>query len=137
MYDLQWVIDEIKTNSGFTVKWAMNRQPVLQEIKELPTVFIGYLDLERSLEEPSAPEIFEQQDSDLVFRFETQLVVGLSDFPVAWRALFKTISGKNLAPLEENFSAITYHQGGPLDVESNRIRWVDRWRLNYPISYRF
>lgn len=132
MYDIADVITLIQT-TGYTVELARAKEPVLSELNTLPIVYVGFRGIDSK--NPTTPESFsnfEQNGENLIQTIDIQICCLVTDLPVIWRKIYKSLSGKSPTPVEEQFSSITYQQGGVLGLENSRLWWLDRWAVQFP-----
>lgn len=133
MIDLQYVIDLIDGQYGFSAEWARAKEPLAQNIPQLPKVFVWHFSV-RSNESPmAAPEAYEQQAESFVFTFETQLICPVQQLHVHWVNLRKLLLGRNPSTLDQNYSSINHLEGGQLGLDGAKVWWADRWRISSPI----
>ena len=133
MLNLSWVIEEL-TTANITAVLSKYREPVLMEIKTLPTVFVGYVGFKPENEAIDTPDIYPQHTQDFIQFFETQLICDMSSFIDNWTLVKDTLLGKNPSLTEQNFSSINYVEGGVMGLDSGKLWWTDRWKLSTPIS---
>jgi hypothetical protein len=134
MFDLQWVIDTVGADPVFEVDWAKVKEPLVQDIKHFPFVFVKPIGVQNDREMFDTPDIYPQRDLSLIFTFETQLIVPLPDLTLRWKHLRSLLLGKNPVSADQNYSSINYHEGGAMGLDSGKILWADRWRISTPIS---
>lgn len=139
MYDLNSVIT-IANAGVFTKKpiisKAKSKDPIETDtplLTKTPVIFIGHTAIDS--ENPTTPgslDIYNQAGEDLIQSFDFHLNCMEPDLQLLWRELHKAMIGKNVQPLEEQFSGFTYKQGGMLGIDNGRIWWLDRWQIAFP-----
>lgn len=132
MYDIADIITLIQT-TGYTVERAKAKEPVLSELTDLPIVYVGFRGI--GAENPTTLEgvgAYNQNGENLTQSFEVQICCEEQELPVIWRAVFKSLVGKNTQPLEQEMSSITYGKGGVIGFENGRLWHLDRWYVDFP-----
>jgi hypothetical protein len=133
MIDVQVLITKLKAETNYTVELARVREPELQEVVDLPIIYIGYASIDSK--NPSAPiehTLFNTHGENLVQSFDIQIVCKSSDLPTIWKTIYTKLITWNPEPLEQYHSGFTYSQGGVMGLANGNLWWLDRWKIGFP-----
>jgi hypothetical protein len=136
MIDIDFVISLLQTNTAYTVELAKAKEPNLQELSELPIIYVGYLSIDSK--NPSAPiehDLYNLHGEDLVQSFSIQIVCEALDLPVIWREVYAALIGKTPTSTwtsAEATSGLTYAQGGVMGIVNAKVWHVDVWKIGFP-----
>lgn len=132
MIDIALLKTQLET-AGYPVQYSRSKEPVLQELTDLPIIYLGYSTIDSK--HPSSPieySLLNQHGEDLVQSFSIQIVCEQTMLSTIWKTIHPVLIGWNPNPNEAYRSGLTYSQGGVVGIENSRIWWVDIWRLGFP-----
>jgi hypothetical protein len=133
MIDVNVLIDRVKEETGFKVEAARNKEPDLQELNELPIIFIGYATIDsRDPSIPTGHDLYNMHGEDLAQSFDVQIVCQIQDLPTVWKAVYTSLIGFNPAEGQQIHTGFTYSQGGVMGLSNGKLWHIDRWRIDFP-----
>ncbi len=136
MIDLQVIIDRLEAQTDYTIEKARQSQPNLQELYELPIIYVGYVAIVSK--HPDAileHDVFNTYGEDLTQVYEIQIVCEMDDLPTVWKNVYKalvpytpftTISGT------ASTSGFTYLQGSVIQLLNSKVIHADKWCIGFP-----
>lgn len=131
-------LDTVKTRlalTGYTVQFARDKEIDLQELTDLPIIFIGYNNIEdRRANEAIALDTYAVNGENLTQSFTLQIVCSQADFPVVWKNIYKKLIGWNPTTGEQYHTSFTYVQGGAVGLSNSKFYWMDIWRIGFPTN---
>ena len=136
MIDLDTVITQISSTTGYDVFPSKDVQPNDQNVSDAPTVFVGYSTIDSKFPNV-AYELTRttMEGEDLVQGFEIQTVCNITDFRSIWINIYKSLVGWNPDEVERQHTTFTYSQGGRMSNSSgSRFWWVDIYKIGFPTS---
>ena len=136
MIDVSAIITKLQTDTAYTVSLPRTREFDLQELYELPLIYVGYSAIDSK--HPTSPieyDLFNQHGEDLVQTFDVQIVCRVTELTTIWKNVYTSLIGFNPSPNEEIRSGLTYGQGGVMGLANSNLWWLDRWRLGFPTVF--
>ena len=133
--DLKTLLSNRPTSSGYTVKDAKTKQSTLVDVNTAPVIYLGYSAIDSK--NPTTPEsenIIDAHGEDLVQTFDIIINCASSELPIIWKNLYTALIGQNTQPLEDQFTGLSYKQGGIVGLENGRMEWLDRWAVAFPTA---
>lgn len=133
MIDVNVLIDRIREETGFTVEASRNKEPDLQELVNLPIIFVGYASVDSI--DPSVPtnhDLYNMHGEDLAQTFDVQIVCQIQDLPTIWKTVYTSLIGFNPQEGQQIHTGFTYAQGGVIGLSNGKLWHVDRWRIDFP-----
>ena len=137
MIELSWIKGLIET-TGYDVQYARDKEPNIQELTALPTVFVGYSSIDAT--NPNAPiayDLFNAHGEDLVQTFDVLIACETANLPVVWRNVYTSLIGKHPTlslSSTASTSGLTYGQGGVIGLSNGKLWWIDRYRIGFPTT---
>ena len=138
MMDVSVLVARLQSQTQYTIELARAREPNLQELAELPIIYIGYASIDSK--NPSAPveyDLFNQYGEDLVQSFDIQIVCNAAELSSIWKKVYTALIGYTpTATLSSmaSVSGFTYAQGGVMGMVNDRLWHLDRWRIGFPTT---
>lgn len=136
MIDLSLIIEKLQNDTVYTIEVSRDKEPNIQEIEELPVIFVGYATIDSK--NPNAPietSYFNMHGEDLVQSFDLITVAEPANMSEIWRTCYKSLIGWNPVPEEKDRSGLTYAQGGIIGLSNGKIWWLDRWKVGFPTVF--
>lgn len=133
MIDVNILISKLQAETTYTVELARVREPELQEITDLPIIYIGYATVDSK--NPTSPiehDLYNLHGEDLVQSFDIQIVCRAENLPTIWKNIYSKLIGYNPTPNENMHSGFTYSQGGVMGLANGNLWWIDRWKIGFP-----
>ena len=133
MINIQVLIARLKAETNYKIELARVREPELQEILDLPILYVGYATIDSK--NPSTPieyNVFNTHGEDLVQSFDIQIVCKPADLETIWKTVYTKLIGWNPIGQEVHHSGFTYAQGGVMGLANGNLWWIDRWRIGFP-----
>jgi hypothetical protein len=131
-------LDTLKTRldtTGYTVQFARDREVDLQELTDLPIIYIGYNNIDnKNPNQPIAYDTYDLNGENLVQNFTIQLVCQQAEFSTIWKAVYKKLIGWNPVVANSIHTSFTYVQGGVMGLSNSKFYWVDIWRIGFPTT---
>lgn len=134
MYNLQGLIDHIKTETTYSVNWIRESEQNLPNISDDVSILVGYHSLEADgvLGDGSTPDPYVQFSEDLIQFVIVQINCKVSDLHSVWLEVYNACAKWTPLTAEKDYTAFTHSGGGVKGIQSGRIWWVDRWRISFP-----
>ena len=139
MIDLQYVIDILANNTSYVIEKARQQQPDLQEILNLPVIYVGYSEIKNSNPESILSyDILNQHGENLTQTFDISICSTLEDLSIVWKTIYSTFMNENEDILADGISGIgstssfSYLQGAVMGLSNSKIWHLDRWAINFP-----
>jgi hypothetical protein len=121
--------------TGYTVQFARDREVDLQELTDLPIIYIGYNNIDsKNPNQPIAYDTYDLNGENLVQNFTIQLVCQQAEFSTIWKAVYKKLIGWNPVVANSIHTSFTYVQGGVMGLSNSKFYWVDIWRIGFPTT---
>lgn len=134
MIDLSVVKTRLE-ETGYTVRYAVNKDIDLEEETVLPIIYIGYNNIDREKANLApALDSYSANGENLVQSFTIQLLCTQANFPTAWKAVYKKLYQWNPAANEATHTSFTYLQGGVMGLVNEKFYWADIWRVGFPTN---
>ena len=135
MIGLQAVID-LLTPTGYSIELSVSPEVNLQELAELPTIYLGYASIQAK--NPNAAiafDIYSTHGEDITQTFDIHIVTLVEDLPAVWQAVYTALVGKtpiSIVSSPASVSGFTYAQGGVLGLSNGRIWHLDKYVIGLP-----
>ena len=136
MIDVEFLIDLVSTNTDYTVEYAKNILVNLENLIDLPKIYIGYATIDST--NPNAPiehDTYSTHGEDLVQSFDIHIICLVENYPEIWRNVYSVLIGQHpTATLsgQASTSGLTYGQGGVVGLSNGKQWTTDRWRIGFP-----
>lgn len=139
MISLKVIYDRLKSKTSYTIEYAKDKEPNIQELTALPIVTVGYAGLDsKSPNLPIEHDIYNLHGENLVQSFD---IISICDStkPDTLAAMVRNIHGAlvgytptvSIASLQ-GVSGLTYSQGGVIGLVNSKIIWLDRYKIGFP-----
>ena len=136
MIDVNIIITKLQADTAYTIEPAREKEPNLQDLSELPIIFVGYASIDSK--NPNAPiehDIYNTYGEDLVQSFDIFTVCTIAELPVIWKTIYKSLIGYTPTLSISGTAAtsgFTYAQGGLIGLSNGKLWHIDRWRIGFP-----
>jgi hypothetical protein len=135
MISIDTVISYIQA-TGYQVLPAKVIETNLQDITELPIIYVSYYSVQKDPNSPPEQAYFNSYGEDLFQTFEVQIVCLLQDYPTIWKKVYSSLKGKTPSIAigsTESPSGLTFHQGA-VQQSNGKIWDVSRWNIGFPTT---
>jgi hypothetical protein len=138
MIDIQIILDKLSSDLLYTVELSRDREPNLQEIVELPIIYVAYSS--EQMANPNAPiayDIYSEHGEDIIQTFEIKIVSTISDFYLVWREVYKSLIGYTPTPTLASIastSGMTYRQGAVMGLSNGKLWHLALWNIGFPTT---
>lgn len=135
MISLQHVIDFL-TPTGYNIELSVTPEINLQEVIELPTIYLGYSGIQaKNPNAAIASDIYSTHGEDITQTFDIHIVTTIEDLPTVWQAVYMALVGKtptSIVSSPASVSGFTYAQGGVLGLGNGKIWHLDKYVIALP-----
>jgi hypothetical protein len=135
MIDVFTVIDRLRTETPYKIELAKDTLPNLQELRELPIIFVNYYTIEpRFPNIPLESSIFDTHGENLIQTFEVHIVCDIKNFREVWIKHYNALIGWNPIAEEVRHSGFTYAQSGKMGLSNGKYWEAILWRIGFPTT---
>lgn len=135
MFDIEFLKTRIVSETGYPIETMQSKEIIPRlDPGNICTVRVGYLN-NNAMDITSramTPGINDQMWSDIIQTIEVHFVTLESNIPTVWKALYNACCGFNYDPIEQEYSSLTYAEGGVIGIDNGKYWWVDRWNISFP-----
>jgi len=134
MFNLSLLISHITATTGYPTEFAREKEPMLSEVTQLPSVTVGYFQLNQKDITGSGNLLTGsnfQITAELIQEIEVQIICTPATLHLVQRIVYDAcvqwMPNPNTA---QAYSGLTYKVGGVVGLDNGRLHWLDRWELD-------
>jgi hypothetical protein len=136
MIDISFVLGLLQDNTSYDVAISRDRELNLQDLANLPSIYVGYASIVSRYPKDGIEEDFlDTHGEDLTQAFDIHIVSLPENLSEVWRTVYKALKGAS--PTVNLSSGATvgtfyYSQGGTIGLSNGKIWWQDRYIIRFP-----
>lgn len=133
MIDISLVKTRLETETNYLVEYGRAREEVLQDLINLPILYINYASVEsKSPNAAVEASAYNLNGEDLVQFIDVEICTEIENLAVNFLIVNKALSGWTPIEHELDHIAFSLAQGGVIGTDNTRIRWLSRYRTGFP-----
>ena len=133
MLDISVLITKLE-ELGIPVEISRGKEVVLQNITDLPLIYVGYGTIHSgtSSQDLISCNEYEQIDQDSYQVFHIKIVSTSVDFASIWKQVNKLLAGWSPYVPDYEYSAFSHIEGGVMGEDNKKLWHLDLWKLSFP-----
>lgn len=133
MINIELVKTRLEAETLYTVELGRHREIVLQELAELPILYINYATVEsKSPNAAVEASAYNLNGEDLVQFIDVEICTEVENLHTDFLKVNKALAGWTPIEHELDHIAFSLAQGGVIGEDNTRIRWLSRYRTGFP-----
>lgn len=136
MFNLAQLFSVIKSGTNYPATFSPEKVPAYGAKGDPVKVYLKYFAMTPSGQIGDGiivGDYYNQFGEELVQVFQVEFFADVASCHTVWQKLYDTLAG--WVPLEETipeFSGLSYAGGGRMGMASERIYWMDNWKIDMP-----